>query len=112
MEVGFNLPRPNCSHTEYGKRFTLAPRSSKALSILESPVIHEKMGLLASLYSCVVSNDWTYLFSKNAFLCMLSLRLAIHKYFKILAYEGICFMASKRGMFTLTYLSTSNILAF
>lgn len=28
MEVGFNLPKPNCSYTEYGKRFTLAPRSN------------------------------------------------------------------------------------
>ena len=114
MEVGFNSPRPNCSYTKYGKRFTLAPRSSKAFYIFELPITHKIVGQPGSLnlggllfwmiaLTCSV---------KNAFLCILSLRLTVHKSFKNLAYDGICFMASKRGMFSLTCLSTLRISKF
>ena len=40
-EVGFNSPRLRLQKTEYGSKFTLAPRSSKALSILCSPIKQE-----------------------------------------------------------------------
>jgi len=41
MKIDFNSPRPNCSYTKCNKRFTLAPRSSKAFSILELPITHK-----------------------------------------------------------------------
>jgi hypothetical protein len=43
-EVGFNSPRLRLLKTNYGSKFTLAPRSNKALSILCSPIKQEIVG--------------------------------------------------------------------
>ena len=43
-EVGFNSPRLRLWKTEYGSKFTLAPRSNKAFLILCSPIKHEIVG--------------------------------------------------------------------
>ena len=61
----------------------------------------------------IVLNDCTNLFSQKCLPMYIKLTLNIvHKSFKNLAYDGICFMASKRGMFTLTCLSSSRISKF
>jgi len=49
-EVGFNSPGLRLWKTEYGSKFTLAPRSSKAFSILCYPIKQEIVGQPGSLY--------------------------------------------------------------
>ena len=48
--VGFSSPKPNCSYTEYGNKFTLAPKSSNACSIFVSPMMQGIVGHPGSLY--------------------------------------------------------------
>jgi hypothetical protein len=62
-EVGFNSPRLRLWKTEYGSKFTLAPRSSKALSILCSPIKQEIIGQPFFIFqSIIVLKNGTYLF--------------------------------------------------
>jgi hypothetical protein len=63
-EVGFHLPRLKLSKTEYGSKFTLAPRSSKAFSILCSSIKHEIVGQnrVFIFQSIIVLKNDTYLF--------------------------------------------------
>ena len=50
MEVGFSSPKPSCLYMEYGKRFTLAPKSNSAFSTLIPPILTEIIGHPRSLY--------------------------------------------------------------
>ena len=50
MLVGLSSPKPNYLYTEYGSRFTLAPKSSSALSMQVPPMLTEIMGDPGSLY--------------------------------------------------------------
>ena len=50
MEVGFSSPKPSFVYMEYGKRFTLAPKSSSAFSTLMPPILIEIVGHPGSLY--------------------------------------------------------------
>ena len=50
MLVGLSSPKPNCLYTDYGNRFTLAPKSSSALSMQVPPMLTEIVGDLGSLY--------------------------------------------------------------
>ena len=46
---------------------------------------------------------------KMAFFCIFNFLFTVHKSFKNLAYDGICFMASNKGMLILTCLKVSKI---
>ena len=50
MLVGLSSPKPNYLYTEYGSRFTLAPKSSSALSMQVPPMLTEIVGDPGSLY--------------------------------------------------------------
>ena len=50
MLVGLSSPKPNCLYTEYRSRFTLAPKSSSALSMQVPPMLTEIVGDPGSLY--------------------------------------------------------------
>ena len=50
MLVGLSSPKPNCLYNEYGSRFTLAPKSSSALSMQVPPMLTEIVGDPGSLY--------------------------------------------------------------
>ena len=75
--------------TEYGRRFTLAPRSSNALSIHFLPIVTAMVGHLGSLYftsvlfsimalTCLVKKDFF-------FLLMFRFCLTVHKSLRNLA---------------------------
>jgi len=72
IKVGFNSPRLRLWKTEYGSKFTLASRSSKAFSILCSPIKHKIVGQPGSLYfkallfwritlTCLAKNAFFYI---------------------------------------------------
>ena len=50
MLVGLSSLKPNYLYTEYGSRFTLAPKSSSALSMEVPPMLTEIVGDPGSLY--------------------------------------------------------------
>ena len=50
MLVGLSSPKPNCLYTEYGSRFTLAPKSNSALSMQVPPMLTDIVGDPGSLY--------------------------------------------------------------
>ena len=47
--VGLSSPKPNCMYTEYGMRFTLAPKSSNDLSMQFPPILTGIVGEPGSL---------------------------------------------------------------
>ena len=54
MLVGFSSPKPNYLYTEYGRKLTLAPKSSSVLSIHFPPMLTEMVGGPGSLYFTMV----------------------------------------------------------
>ena len=84
MEVGFSSPKPNCLYIEYGKRFTLAPRSNSAFSTLMPPIFTEIVGHPGSLYFTGVLFPIIALTCsvKKAFLFTLRPFFTVHKSFK------------------------------
>ena len=50
MLVDLSSHKPNCLYTEYGSRFTLAPKSNSALSMQVPPMLTEIVGDPGSLY--------------------------------------------------------------
>ena len=50
MLVGFSSPKPNYLYIVYGRRLTLAPRFSSALSMHVPPMLTEMVGDPGSLY--------------------------------------------------------------
>ena len=50
MLVGLSSPKPNYLYTEYGSRFTLAPKSNSALSMQVPPMLTDIVGDPGSLY--------------------------------------------------------------
>ena len=87
MLVGFSSPKPNCLYTEYGSRLTLAPKSSRALSMQIPPMLTEMVGDPGSLYFTKVLHWMIELTCsvRKAFLLMPNPFLTMHKSFRNLA---------------------------
>lgn len=77
-------------------------------------MMHEMVGQFGSLYLGGVLNCRMELTCsvRNAFSCTFIFLFTVQRSFKNLAYEGICFIASKSEMLILTYLNTSYISVF
>ena len=58
MLVGLSSPKPNCLYTEYGSRFTLAPKSNSALSMQVPPILTDIVGILV-FHRGLALNDGT-----------------------------------------------------
>ena len=103
--VGFNSPNPNFSFIQYGSKLTLAPKSNKALWIVWSPRTIEMVGQLRSLYLAKIWREIMELTlkAKKAFFRTLVVLLVVHNSFKNLAYGGICWIESRRGMLILIW---------
>ena len=84
MEVGFSSPKPNCLYMEYGRRFTLAPKSISAFSTLMPPILTKIVGHPGSLYFTGVLHSMIALTCsvKKAFLFTLRPLFTVHKSFK------------------------------
>ena len=107
--VGCNSPNPSSTYIEYGNKLTLSPKSTRACPNFEFPTTMEIVGLPRSLYfggKLFLINEVDCLVINASFLTP-NFLFTIHKSFKNLAYDEICFMASNKGMFTLTYLNNS-----
>ena len=85
MHVKYN--DPSCWYTEYGSKFTLAPKSNKHLLIILSPIVTEIVGQPGSLYLTGIDWDKTSLrpAAKKTFLGTWVCRFWVHKSFKNLA---------------------------
>ena len=107
--VGSNSPNPSSTYTEYGNKLTLAPKSTRACPNFDFPITMEIVGLPRSLYFGgklfrIKEVDYSVI---NASLLTPSFLFTVQKSFKNLAYDGICLMASNKGMFNLTCLNNS-----
>ena len=84
MLVGLSSPKPNYLYTEYGSRFTLAPKSNSALSMQVPPMLTEIVGDPGSLYLTGVLL-WIMALTcsvRKAFFSMPSPFLTVHRSFK------------------------------
>ena len=113
MAVGFNLPSPSCLYTEYGSKFTLASKSSKAFSTCVPPILTKMVGQLGSLY---FTGDLHYMMAltcsvKKAFLFTFNPLFTVHRSLKNFAYVGSCLIISSKGILTFTCLNTSRIIS-
>ena len=87
MLVGLSSPKPNYLYTEYGNRFTLAPKSNSALSMQVPAMLTEIVGDPGSFYLTGVLL-WIITLTcsvRKAFFLMPSPFLTVHRSFKNLA---------------------------
>ena len=84
MLVGLSSPKPNYLYTEYGSRFTLAPKSNSALSMQFPPMLTDIVGDPGSLYFTGVLLLMMALTCsvRNAFFSMPNPFLTVHRSFK------------------------------
>ena len=96
---------------EYGSKFTLAPKFSKAFSTSVPPMLTAMVGQPGSLY---LTGDLLWMIAltysvRNTFFVTCSPLLTMHKSFRNFAYVGTCLIISSKGIFTFTCLKTSRI---
>lgn len=71
--MGLNSPNSNCRYTEYGNKFPLTPRSSKALSIIVIPIVQETVSRVFDFTGIEWERMLEIIVAKNTFLgCLLS----------------------------------------
>jgi len=109
--VRLSSPNPSCWYTERGNTLLLAPRSRSARQISICPMVQEIMGHPGSLYFTRMGQDRNSLMlvAKNTFLGTFIFLFFVHIFLRNLAYAGTCWIASRKGMFNLTWLNISSI---